>query len=415
MKRALRSGTRTGVLITVGLVILATLLGEGAFVVTHVQASGNITVTLHPTSGLPGSSVSVSATGFAAIDSGAHVDIYFDSQQVGGATVSVCAGTEFPPYGFGEDCGGGPMVVIVVPADASPGSHTIEADSGQVCCPYRPKYQGTAAFTVTAPPSPTPTPTTIPVPTATSTIVPTPTVTSTEIVLPTATWTAVAASTATSTAVLVPTATSTSISVPSATSTSIPLPTTPTNTPFPMTTPTSTPVPTSTSPPVPTAVSTQVLPSVRLCKVQTHTVSKVNMVARSAHPGNPVTGLRIPGDADVLLESRSLPARAAVTLVYTGPRALVQGSTFVGIHYSAPAITTAGRTVFKRLQPARTSASGHLQMRFHLPPDTTYGTAVVFAFPAHCLRCHALGTWTFNVEPRAPALQIDALPACRSS
>jgi hypothetical protein len=388
MKRVLQ----TGPLVMSALVVVATLLGGGAAVVSQVQASGNITVTLHPTSGLSGSSVSVSATGFSAVDDGAQVDIYFDSQQVGGATVSVCSGTEFPPYGFGQDCGGGPPVVVVVPADASPGNHTIEADSGQVCCPYRPKYQGAATFVVEAPPTATPIPTMVPSDTPTETSIP---------VAPTPTSAEVATSTATPTPGLILAPTSTSITAASATSTRTPIGTAAAGTML-----TSGPAATSTSSPTPTAVSAQELPKVSSCKLQSHPVSKLNMVAGSPHLAH-VTGPRIQGDTHVLLTSRSLPYGAAVTLVYAGPRAVVQGSTFSNIHYSAPAMTTGAHIAFMRLQTEGASASGHLMTLFRLPSDTIYGTAVVFAFPAHCLRCHALGTWTFNVGPRAPALQVD--------
>lgn len=173
------------------------------------------TVTLNPTSGLPGSTVSIGAQFFPFLTYNHPSTITFDvaGQQVsvGQQTILLCTFFRVQSYGFGPQCTGGD-VTFQVPVTAAPGQHTVtvtvtgvDNDTGQ--------FVQTAAFTVIAPPTQTQTETPTATPSATVTATPTLTATSSP---------AVATSTSTATPTASPSATGTALSTASPTGTATP-------------------------------------------------------------------------------------------------------------------------------------------------------------------------------------------------
>lgn len=178
-------------------------------------AAAGPTVTLNPTSGLPGSTVSIGAQFFPFLTYNHPSTITFDvaGQQVpvGQQTILLCTVFRVQTYGFGPQCTSGD-VTFQVPVTAAPGQHTVtvtvtgvDNDTGQ--------FVQTAAFTVIAPPTQTQTETPTATPSATVTATPTVTATSSP---------AVATSTSTATPTPSPSATGTALSTASPTGTASP-------------------------------------------------------------------------------------------------------------------------------------------------------------------------------------------------
>jgi hypothetical protein len=174
--------------------------------------------TVNPTSGLAGSTFSVSAAGFAAFANGLPAFILFDVNgqpvTIGQTTIVQCFSpfADSQVYGFGAGCG--PDVLVMVPADAALGPNTVTVHVPNA----NPILKGgpvnlQTTYSVIAPDTPTPTSTD----TATPTITDTPTATDTSTNTPTDT----ATTTATGVASASPTNTvlATAISTPSAPST----------------------------------------------------------------------------------------------------------------------------------------------------------------------------------------------------
>jgi len=102
----------------------------------------------NPTSGLAGSTVSISGIGYPRVTDTAPASITFDGTSLGTLSIGVCQGAG--GFGFGTGCTG-TAVTITVPQAAAPGPHTItvtgvDANGGT--------YPASATFTVSAPPPP---------------------------------------------------------------------------------------------------------------------------------------------------------------------------------------------------------------------------------------------------------------------
>lgn len=162
-------------------------------------AFGNPVVTLNPTSGLPGSTVSISAVYFPTFTGSRPSTTTFDigGQQVvvGQQTILVCTvipGAQAQFYGFGLACTG-TDVTFQVPAAAAPGPHTVTVTVTGDNIPNG-QFVRTAPFAVLAAATQTQTAT----PTATPSATATATVTGTATAISTSTQ---AVATGTSTAV----------------------------------------------------------------------------------------------------------------------------------------------------------------------------------------------------------------------
>jgi len=168
------------------------------------RAAAGPTITVQPQSGLPGSSVSISAIGFdpSLAQKGLTAAIIFDTgSPIDTQKLAVCTGVSgaAPTAGFGADCTGTP-VTEQVPAAAQPGpQHLFIVQAGGL--------SPSAPFTVLAagPASPTDTETA----TVTATAILTPTDTSTTTPTDTATPTALLSATSTVATLASPTASST--------------------------------------------------------------------------------------------------------------------------------------------------------------------------------------------------------------
>lgn len=136
---------------------------------TAPGAASAATVTLNPTSGVPGSTVSISGTAFDANLDGFIGSIGFEVDgrlvEVGHATVAACAYLLLVAYGFGTNCTGN-AVTFQVPDAASPGQHRVTVYSTHDAVQFT---VASATFTVLAPLTDTPTDTDTPTNTATPT------------------------------------------------------------------------------------------------------------------------------------------------------------------------------------------------------------------------------------------------------
>ena len=196
--RAMHRGTRALRLPVAALLLLVALLPGG---LARPQAAPGAavgpTVTLDPTSGLPGSTVSISGTYFASSTANLQAGIGFevDGQQVavGQQTIVACPTFRVLTYGFGALCTG-IAVTFQVPDAASPGQHTVTVSGSFLTFVGRFSYTG--AFTVLQPSTYTATET--PTETSTQTDVPTATPSETDIATETATRTPRPTGTATS-------------------------------------------------------------------------------------------------------------------------------------------------------------------------------------------------------------------------
>jgi len=141
-------------------------------------AFGDPVVTVTPTSGLPGSTVSISAVYFPTFTGSRPSTITFDNggQQVavGQQTIIVCTvipGAQAQFYGFGLACTG-TDVTFQVPAAAAPGPHTVTVTVTGDNIPNG-QFVRTAPFTVLAAATQTQTTTPSVTPSATGTATPT--------------------------------------------------------------------------------------------------------------------------------------------------------------------------------------------------------------------------------------------------
>ena len=103
----------------------------------------------NPTSGLAGSTVSISGINYPRVSDLAPAPITFDGTSLGTLTIGVCQGAG--GFGFGTGCTG-TAVNITVPQAAAPGPHTITVTG--VDANGAPAYPASATFTVSAPPPP---------------------------------------------------------------------------------------------------------------------------------------------------------------------------------------------------------------------------------------------------------------------
>jgi hypothetical protein len=106
-------------------------------------------MSVSPTSGLAGSTVSISGTGYQRISDTAPAPITFDGASLGTLSIGTCQGAG--GFGFGTDCNG-TAVTITIPQSAAPGPHTITVTG--VGANGAPTYPASATFTVTVPAPP---------------------------------------------------------------------------------------------------------------------------------------------------------------------------------------------------------------------------------------------------------------------
>ena len=234
-------------------------------------------VSITPTSGHPGTVVSISATNFPGSDSdGGTGTIHFDNTLVGTVGFRSCDDSSFA--GFGTGCaspsgGPGPTVTFTVPASASAGRHTVTVSDSQGNTP-------STVFTVIVPATNTPTST--PVPTATF--------------FPTTT--------------LIPTAI-------------------PTFTPTPTRTPTQTPTTTATATTPPST-----LPSAPACTTAGVSALAAQPLVHFGASGHALPRTTYPAGTSISIQGTGLPPNLAVNLFYNGPRRNVQGTTSNLLQYS---------------------------------------------------------------------------------
>ena len=116
---------------------------------SHQGATIGPSMSANPTSGLAGSTVSISGTGYFRISDQGPAPITFDGASLGTVSIRVCQNAG--GFGFGTDCDG-TAVTITVPQTAAPGPHTITVTG--VDANLHPAYPASATFTVSAPAPP---------------------------------------------------------------------------------------------------------------------------------------------------------------------------------------------------------------------------------------------------------------------
>jgi hypothetical protein len=133
--------------------VVLVCLGISWFPWTSANASrpaAAVELTLNPTSGPAGTSISASLVfaGFRAGYAGLTASITFDSTSVGSVTVAQCPSATLD-VGFGTLCTG-QAVTIQAPQNATPGPHTVTAMIPASRTTNEPAVSFTATFTVTA-------------------------------------------------------------------------------------------------------------------------------------------------------------------------------------------------------------------------------------------------------------------------
>lgn len=162
------SSTRLAIVVAALALLLTGLAPSPALSATPHQVPPAGSVSISPTSGPAGTSISMTATGWQTADLDTAATIEFDGSRIASTIFYEC-GNSRTNIGFGSGCTGRP-VAVSVPPNALPGRHTFTVVD---------RFGATAAtsFVVPGPPTATPvsTPTSTPPPVPTTTTTPVPT------------------------------------------------------------------------------------------------------------------------------------------------------------------------------------------------------------------------------------------------